>query len=35
MRGTEARSAEIERSKGVTRSFHVSVYKVEPSKAVL
>jgi hypothetical protein len=30
----EARSAEIERCEGVTRSFHVSVYRVEPSEAV-
>jgi len=34
VRRTEARSAEIERCEGVTLSFHVSVYSVEPSKAV-
>jgi hypothetical protein len=31
---TEARSAGINRPEGVSRSFHVSLYKVEPSKAV-
>ena len=35
MRRPEARSAEIENPEGVTRSFQVSAYKVEPSKAVL
>ena len=35
MRGTEARSAGIERPDGVVRTFHVSRYKVEPSEAVL
>lgn len=34
MRSTEARSAEIERPDGVTRSFQVSENNVEPSKAV-
>lgn len=31
----DARSAEIDRPKGVVLSFQVSLYKVEPSKAVL
>jgi hypothetical protein len=31
----DARSAEIDRCEGVTRSFHVRVNKVEPSEAVL
>lgn len=35
MRRADARSAEIDRCEGVARSFHVSVYKVEPSEAVL
>jgi hypothetical protein len=35
MRRAEARSAEIDRPEGVTRTFHVSVYKVEPTEAVL
>ena len=35
VRRADARSAEIDRFEGVTLSFHVSVYKVEPSKAVL
>ena len=35
MRCAEARSAEIEKPDGVVRSFQVSAYKVEPSKAVL
>lgn len=35
MRGTEARSAEIDRCCGVIRSFQVSLYSVEPSEAVL
>jgi len=35
MRRTEARSANIRRPNGVTRSFQVSLYKVEPSKSVL
>jgi hypothetical protein len=35
VRRAEARSAEIERPDGVTRSFHVSLNKVEPSKSVL
>jgi hypothetical protein len=30
----EARSAGINRPEGVVRTFHVSLYKVEPSKAV-
>jgi len=33
VRRPDARSAQIERSKGVARSFHVSVNKVEPSEA--
>ena len=35
VRRTEARSAGINRPDGVARSFHVSTYKVEPSKPVL
>lgn len=35
MRRPEARSAEIERPEGVSRCFHVSLYKVEPTEAVL
>lgn len=35
MRGADARSAEIDRPDGVTRSFHVSAYSVEPREAVL
>lgn len=35
VRRTDARSAEIDRPDGVTRCFHISVYKVEPSKSVL
>jgi hypothetical protein len=35
MRSADARSAEIDRPEGVTLCFHVSVYKVEPSEAVL
>jgi len=31
----DARSAEIDSSEGVALSFHFSVYKVEPAKAVL
>lgn len=31
----DARSAKIDRPAGVTRSFQVSLYKVEPSEAVL
>lgn len=31
----DARSAEIDRPAGVGRSFQVSLYKVEPSEAVL
>jgi len=34
VRGTDARSAEINRPEGVARSFHVIVNKVEPSKSV-
>jgi hypothetical protein len=34
VRSTDARSAEIDRPAGVTRSFQVSLYKVEPAKAV-
>lgn len=32
---TDARSAQIDRCKGVTRTFHVRVNKVEPIEAVL
>lgn len=35
VRRTDARSAEIDRPAGVTRDFQVSLYKVEPSEAVL
>lgn len=35
VRGTDARRAEIKRPEGVALSFHVSLYNVEPSKAVL
>jgi hypothetical protein len=35
VRRAEARSAGIDRPDGVVRSFQVSVYKVEPSEAVL
>ena len=35
MRRPDARSAEIDRCAGVVRSFQVSLYKVEPSEAVL
>jgi hypothetical protein len=35
VRGADARSAKIERCNGVTRFFHVSVYKVEPSETIL
>jgi len=35
MRRTDARSAQIDRPAGVARSFQVSLYEVEPSKAVL
>jgi hypothetical protein len=35
MRRTDARSAQIDRCCGVVRSFQVSLYKVEPSEAVL
>jgi hypothetical protein len=31
----DARSAEIDRCAGVVRSFHLSVYKIEPLEAVL
>jgi hypothetical protein len=34
VRCAEARSAGIDRSAGVARSFQVSLYKVEPTKAV-
>lgn len=34
MRLAEARSAQIGRPDGVTRVFHVSRYKIEPSKSV-
>jgi hypothetical protein len=34
MRSAEARSAGIDRPEGVARRFQVSLYKVEPSKAV-
>jgi hypothetical protein len=34
VRGADARSAEIDRPDGVTRCFQVSVYSVEPRKAV-
>jgi hypothetical protein len=35
MRRTDARSAQIDRPAGVARTFQVSLYKVEPSEAVL
>jgi hypothetical protein len=35
VRSADARSAEIERPAGVTRSFQVSLNKVEPSEASL
>jgi hypothetical protein len=35
VRGAEARSAQISRPEGVARSFHVSLYKVEPVEAVI
>jgi hypothetical protein len=35
VRGADARSAQIDRPDGVARTFQVSVYSVEPSKAVL
>jgi hypothetical protein len=35
VRGADARSAEIDRPTGVARCFHVCLYKVEPSEAVL
>jgi hypothetical protein len=35
VRRAEARSAGIDRPDGVVRSFQVSVYKVEPTEAVL
>ena len=35
MRRPDARSAQIDRPAGVTRTFQVSVNKVEPSKSVL
>ena len=35
MRGADARSAQICRSNGVARCFHVSAYSVEPAEAVL
>jgi hypothetical protein len=34
VRRTEARSAGIDRPDGVSRTFQVSLYKVEPSKSV-
>jgi hypothetical protein len=34
MRSTDARSAKIDRCAGVIRAFQVSLYKVEPLKAV-
>jgi hypothetical protein len=34
MRRTDARSAKIDRPEGICRSFHVRLYKVEPSEAV-
>ena len=34
VRRPEARSALIERPEGVVRTFHVRLYKVEPSKPV-
>jgi hypothetical protein len=35
VRGADARSAQISRPKGVARCFHVRLYSVEPSEAVL
>lgn len=35
VRRAEARSAQIDRCAGVSRSFQVSAYKVEPAEAVL
>jgi hypothetical protein len=35
MRGADARSAQICRPNGVARCFHVRLYSVEPSEAVL
>jgi hypothetical protein len=35
VRRAEARSAKIERPAGVTRSFQISLNKVEPSESVL
>jgi hypothetical protein len=35
MRGADARSAQICRPDGVARCFHVRLYSVEPSEAVL
>lgn len=35
VRSAEARSAGIERPEGVSRTFRVSLYKIEPSEAVL
>jgi hypothetical protein len=35
VRSTDARSAQIQRPDGVSLAFQVSVYKVEPSEAVL
>jgi hypothetical protein len=35
VRGADARSAQIRRPDGVTRSFQVKLYSVEPLKAVL
>jgi hypothetical protein len=35
VRRADARSAQICRPEGVARCFHVSVYKVEPTEAVL
>jgi len=35
VRGADARSAQICRPKGVARCFHVRLYSVEPSEAVL
>lgn len=35
VRGSDARSAQIGRRAGVTRSFQVSEYNVEPRKAVI
>jgi hypothetical protein len=34
VRRTEARRAQIDRPEGIARRFHVSLYKVEPSKSV-